>query len=101
MNSADQKYLQLLGEIDYLYFELNRMYQSEKKLSAIERQIDDATGYSEAKLKEAKSIMRKINYRKRKLRALGDNKYVQSNKQIVELGVNNRCKYTRSSYKDK
>lgn len=67
MNDFDRKYFQIVGEIDYLYYELRRMYQAELKLPAIVKQIDKATGYDKEKLKMAKSIMRRINYRKKKL----------------------------------
>lgn len=67
MKALDEKYFQTITEIDYLYYQLRNMYQTEQKLPAIMKQIDKATGYDKGKLKVAKSIVRKINYRKKKL----------------------------------
>jgi len=65
MNNLE--YFCIRGEIDFLLWQLEQMLRQEKRLSGIEKMIDEATGYDKAKRKEAEKIIAKINKLKAKL----------------------------------
>jgi hypothetical protein len=52
--------LNLIAQIDYLFFLLNVMLQKERSLSPIEKMVDDCTGFDKAKMKKADRIIKKI-----------------------------------------
>lgn len=62
--------LQIIAEIDYLYYCLESMMEKEKKRSPMDKMIDEASGFDKAKIKEAKSIIRMIERRKKKLETI-------------------------------
>lgn len=52
------RWLELQAKIDYNIFLLERMLEQEQKLSAIEKMIDEATGYDKKKMAKAKKLMK-------------------------------------------
>ena len=56
----DRTYFLALAEIDYLRWELETMLSSERRLSALDRAIDTATGFDREKKREAGKMMRRI-----------------------------------------
>ena len=54
------RWLVLQAEIDYLLYCLENMYRQEKRLSGIERMIDESTGFNKQKLKEATRLHNRI-----------------------------------------
>lgn len=65
---TNKKYFEIIAEIDYLYFVLEQMMSGAKRgLSPIEIMVDEATGYSKQKIKEAKKIIKRIKVLQNKL----------------------------------
>ena len=55
------RWLKIQEKVDYYLWELNHMLKVEKNLTAMEKMIDEATGFSKEKMGQAKRIMTKIN----------------------------------------
>lgn len=64
------QWLKLQEEIDYWLFILNKMLIDERKLTTIDKMIDNATGYDKEKLKRAKQIIKKVDKLKEKYHSL-------------------------------
>lgn len=65
---TNKKYFETIAEIDYLYFVLEQMMGGAKRgLSPIEIMVDEATGYSKQKIKEAKKLIKQIKVLQNKL----------------------------------
>ena len=60
MKNKVPRWLELQYEIDFNYFLLGQMYREEISRSVLEKMIDQATGFQNKKIKDAKKIMRKI-----------------------------------------
>ena len=54
------RWLELQAEIDYRIWLLNEMRRDGKRLTPLDRLIDEATGYDEERLAEAKEIIAEI-----------------------------------------
>jgi hypothetical protein len=70
------RWLELQAEIDYRIFLLNEMRREleaeDERLSPLERLIDEATGYDEARLAEATEIIAEIKTLKAEWDALAE-----------------------------
>lgn len=54
------RWLEIQGEVDYLLWILGNISKESKKLSPIDRMIDESTGYDKEINREAKEIMDRI-----------------------------------------
>ncbi len=67
------RWLELQSEIDYRLFLLGRMDAEDKRLSPLDRMIDEATGHDTARLAEAEEITSEITELKAEWDALDGN----------------------------
>lgn len=70
MSKEDEKYFLIVSEIDYIHWRLSDMLQKEKSLSAIEKMIDEASGFDKEKMKTAKALITRCKKLKLKLEKL-------------------------------
>lgn len=66
MNTDDQKYWTAVGEVDFLVFALSQMLKDAQRRSSLDVMIDKAVGMDEVKFKEAKKIVRRIKFLRKK-----------------------------------
>lgn len=67
MNAADSRYFTDVGEHEYIMFRLEQMLKAERSRSALDRMIDQSTGFDGVKMAEAKSLIRRARTLRRRI----------------------------------
>ena len=64
------RWLKIQEQVDYYTWELSQMLEADKRLSGIEKMIDEATGFDKKKMAQAKKIINKINKLKKEYKEI-------------------------------